>query len=197
MSMLCILIQARWGQVGFYSDFHLWSWSFVAESCPMTLHLLLLLYLKFWPADPQGIHFVCEGLCQSCHKSVRGCQKYWVFDQGEIPTDPPIANGNLMKWYCIRAVKPWITINIWIQPQSHKDCPGRSGAHNDLKYYFFLWLEIEEIQIEALQKIFKNPQQGLICLSRLKLNQGKTGELLLYPLNANITGGPIFFLLLT
>ena len=138
---------------------------------PMTPHLLLALYLKCWPVDPQGIHFVCVGLCQSCHKSVSGCQKYWVFDQGEIPTDPAIANPNLMKWYCIRTVKPWITIDIWVQLQSHVNC---------LKHYYPKTWNSRNTD-EAFQNIFENGK-GLMGLSRMKLNQGKKLELLLKPL---------------
>ena len=134
---------------------------------PMTPHLLLALYLKCWPVDPQGIHFVCVGLCQNCHKSVSGCQKYWVFDQGEIPTDPAIANPNLMKWYCIRTVKPWITIDIWVQPQSHVNC---------LKHYYPKTSNARNTD-EAFQNIFENGK-GLSGLSRMKLNQGKKLELL-------------------
>ena len=81
-------------------DFHLWSWSPV-ELAPQCYLTSFSFFFEIWPVDPQGIHFVCVGLCQSCQKSVSGCQKYWVFDRGEIPTDYGIADRNMITFCCI------------------------------------------------------------------------------------------------
>ena len=108
LRMLSALIRPGWGQVAFTKSStsvrSCWS-----KNCPIPPQLL---YSRFWPTDPQGIHFdggtqpKLPQLSRLLPKILRlWSRKCWDFDGGEIPTDP--APMSMETWLTGRLHKKW------------------------------------------------------------------------------------------